>query len=94
MAMQPDALKLLCGMAVLALAGCASTIGQDGSTVSLVCQQQAREAASQPPFPKALRDGKHGQEFQQGIRDAQMSRSCQQEVDSHVEITFKPTHGS
>jgi hypothetical protein len=86
-------LKLLSGMLVLAVAGCASTIGQDGPTLSLACQQQARDAASQPPFPKRIRDGKHGQAFEQGVRDAQMSRACQQEVDSQVEISFRRGSG-
>jgi len=87
-------LKATCGVLMLAVAGCASSIGQDGSNVSLVCQQQARAAANQPPFPKQLRDGKHGPEFEQGIRDARMSRACQQEVDSHAEITFKGHSGT
>ncbi|WP_093136555.1 hypothetical protein [Pseudoxanthomonas sp. GM95] len=81
--------KLACAMLVFSLGGCASSIGLDGSNVSLACQQQARDAANQPPFPKELRDGKHGAEFEQGIRDARMSRSCQQEVDAHSEINFR-----
>lgn len=87
-------LKASCGALVLAVAGCASSMGQDGSNLSLACQQQARDAANQPPFPKQLRDGKHGPEFEQGIRDAHMSRACQQEVDSHAEITFKGRPGT
>lgn len=94
MALMRTGFGALCGVLVLSAAGCASSIGQDGSTVSLACQEQARNAASQPPFPRQLRDGKHGTEFEQGIRDAQMSQACQQEVDSHTKIEFKGRSGT
>lgn len=87
-------LSAICGLLVLSAGGCASSVGLDGSNVSLACQQQARDAANQPPFPKQLRDGKHGTEFEQGIRDAHMSRACQQEVDSHNEIKFRSRSGT
>jgi hypothetical protein len=86
--------KALCGVLALSVAGCASSIGQDGSKLSLACQQQARDAANQPPFPKQLREGKHGQEFEQGIRDARMSQACQQDVDAQSEITFQGRSGT
>jgi hypothetical protein len=87
-------LRLACSVLVLSAGGCASSIGLDGSNVSLACQQQASDAANQPPFPNKLRDGKHGAEFEQGIRDARMSRACQQEVDSHREIEVRSRSGT
>ncbi len=90
-------LKMLGGLLVLSAGGCASSAGLDDSNVSLACQQQARDAANQPPFTKQLRDGKHGTEFEQGIRDAHMSRACQQEMDAqapHAEIHFGGSAGN
>ncbi|WDS36398.1 hypothetical protein [Pseudoxanthomonas sp.] len=94
MSMVRIGLKMLCGLLVLSAGGCASSAGLDGSNVSLACQQQARDAAEQPPFPKQLRDGKHGAELEQGIRDTRMSRACQQEVDQHAEVTFRTGSGT
>lgn len=81
------------GLALL-LAGCASSNGLDGPNLSYECQQQARVANNQPPFPDKIRDGKHGQEFEQGIRDARMSQACQQEIDSRHEISFGSKAGT
>ncbi|WCE03256.1 hypothetical protein [Pseudoxanthomonas sp. JBR18] len=79
------------------LAGCASTPGLDGSTLSYECQQQAQLAANQPPFPDQIRDGKHGQDFEQGLRDARMTQACQHDVDAqapHAEIHFGGSAGT
>jgi len=72
----------------LGLAGCASTNGLDGPSIAYECQLQARDAANQPPFPDKIRDGKHGQAFEQGVRDAHMTQACQRDTESHAEIRF------
>ncbi|TBV73292.1 hypothetical protein [Pseudoxanthomonas winnipegensis] len=72
----------------LGLAGCASTNGLDGPKIAYECQLQARDAANQPPFPDKIRDGKHGQAFEQGVRDAHMTQACQRDTESHAEIRF------
>ncbi|RZZ90739.1 hypothetical protein [Pseudoxanthomonas winnipegensis] len=72
----------------LGLAGCASTNGLDGPNIAYECQLQARDAANQPPFPDKIRDGKHGQAFEQGVRDAHMTQACQRDTESHAEIRF------
>lgn len=60
----------------------------DGPNIAYECQLQARDAANQPPFPDKIRDGKHGQAFEQGVRDAHMTQACQRDTESHAEIRF------
>lgn len=78
----------------LGMAGCASSNGLDGPSLAYECQQQARDAANQPPFPDKIRDGKHGREFEQGVRDAHMSQACQRDTESHAEIRFGSKPGT